>query len=85
MKVMMNDDLLTLKEAQRILSVSKRTLLHMIKCGELITDPSGRRVTRKSCYFHVYSGPTVSMGEHLDTLVSHNVTDQEREMIADWT
>ena len=79
----MGDDLLTLKQAQRMLNVSKRTLLQMVKCGEIKLDPTGQWVTSESCHFHSWQG-TNAVEQSESTQLSR-ISTRERDMIADWT
>ncbi len=83
MKTMMGDEKLSLKQAQRMLKVSKRTLLQMVKCGDLKVDTTGQWISMKSCHFHSWQGKNAV--DQSQSTQLNQLSAQERDMIADWT
>ncbi|MBN2008420.1 helix-turn-helix domain-containing protein [candidate division KSB1 bacterium] len=84
MRQILTDEMLTLKEAQQLLKVSKRTIIQMVKSGELHVDPTGQWVSKQSCCFHSWTRPGSQM-ENGENIFMQNITDQERDMISEWT
>jgi len=88
MRTILDSELLTLREAQKLLNVNRCEIMEMIETGRLVTVETGAHIriegrTLKtllacSCYkFHE--------DEVLDDACECDASEYEIEMISDWT
>ncbi|MFZ5519481.1 MAG: hypothetical protein ACOY90_22815 [Candidatus Zhuqueibacterota bacterium] len=88
MRTILDSELLTLREAQRLLNVNRCEIMEMIETGQLATVETGSNIRIEGRILKILlacSCINLNENEALDHVCECDASDYEIEMISDWT
>ena len=82
----LNNEMITIKNAQQMLQVNKKALKNLIRSGLLLSEKNGQNIEINLNSIKKYLQTDYSQNNHNEeSKIKKDVSSSELEMIAEWT